>query len=111
MNSLEEKTAREIRPAIVESRPITFTASGGVPGEKVCNCCGVSGETIRNCLDRENGDFEALLESTGAGSGCGSCLGDVHKIFVRFQAERRAEREGQLLLPFIGDAADTPSKD
>lgn len=105
MPTLVEKRDRRLRsvePAVaVEPAAAERPEPGPIAGDrKICFCCGVTAGRLRACLAAETRDFDRLLERTGAGAGCGSCLGDVRRIYEAFQIERSAEREGQLLLPF-----------
>lgn len=112
MNSPRVKTERKHGPPapVENARAPSVANETDAPAEKVCFCRGVSAATIRACLNRKNRDFETLLDITGAGSGCGTCLGDVRRIFDSLQSERTARRQGQLLLPFTGAGAEN-SKD
>jgi NAD(P)H-nitrite reductase large subunit len=62
-------------------------------------CIGVTRGDLRAAVAGGCRDFDALLDRTEAGSGCGTCVGDVREIHMQLLAEVKADREGQMLLP------------
>ncbi len=71
--------------------------------DRLCYCRGVSVAEFREAVVLGCRDFEVLLGRTGAGSGCGSCIGDARRLFVKAVDEARARSRGQLLLPFAAE--------
>ena len=53
---------------------------------QICNCNGVSKETIRKCVSSGKRNLKAVMEKTRAGTGCGSC-----KLLVRELVEWACE--------------------
>ncbi|MCB1137451.1 MAG: (2Fe-2S)-binding protein [Leptospiraceae bacterium] len=69
----------------------------------VCNCCRVSARDIGEAVSRSTRmpSFETILATTGAGSQCGACLGDVYSIYLSRRHLRKIQQEDQMPLPFL----------
>ncbi len=56
----------------------------------LCRCFAVSEQTVRQAIAvNALGDVDAVVDATGAGSGCGSCRVDIHRLLV--EAKRGPE--------------------
>ncbi|MCB1171440.1 MAG: (2Fe-2S)-binding protein [Leptospiraceae bacterium] len=75
----------------------------------VCSCCRVTARDIGEAVSRPSRmpSFESLLASTGAGSQCGACLGDVYSIYLSRRHLRRIQQEDQMPLPFLAGDGET----
>lgn len=70
--------------SLKEWQPSLFRASGGLEiqeaaieggaGDLVCNCMQIPFARIREVIDAEHANLEAVCHATGAGTVCGSCL-------------------------------------
>jgi NAD(P)H-nitrite reductase large subunit len=50
----------------------------------ICNCMDVSEHEIVYCVKHQDAVMvQDIIEVTGAGTGCGSCHGDLEEILVR----------------------------
>ncbi|MBU42319.1 MAG: hypothetical protein CMN76_03795 [Spirochaetaceae bacterium] len=68
----------------------------------VCSCYRITVERIAEEVERPSRipSFETLLKRTGAGSQCGSCIGDVYSIYLSRRTLRKIKQENQIPLPF-----------
>ena len=64
--------------------------SGGVPAadRTVCNCNKVTEAGIRQAIDGGCDSVEALCAATRAGTGCGSCKGELVRLLGRHERPR-----------------------
>jgi assimilatory nitrate reductase catalytic subunit len=57
------------------------------PGRKVCVCMNVGANTITDAIAEKNlHSAGAVVEATGAGSGCGSCKPEIERLLVQSRA-------------------------
>ena len=73
--------------------PSTAMTMLEMPDEaQICNCNGVSKGGIRKCVGAGKRSVKAVMESTRAGMGCGSCKGLVREL-VDWLCEGQAEED------------------
>ncbi len=69
---------------------------GGMParppmsGKPVCACSRVGEGNILDCLKQGAADLSAVMQATGAGTGCGSCKPELAAIISRYTQEAHA---------------------
>lgn len=54
----------------------------------VCNCMSVTNGDIKKAVEDGVSNLEEVLEATGAGTVCGSCLEDVRHLLDFFTSKR-----------------------
>ena len=54
----------------------------------VCNCLNVTNGMIKDAVDAGASTLEEVQEKTGAGTVCGACLEEVHRVVNFFVQER-----------------------
>ncbi|MFT6926090.1 MAG: assimilatory nitrate reductase catalytic subunit [Psychromonas sp.] len=78
-NLLEETVDDSIERTIISGQVEGKLACGKL----ICACKQVGEKTIKNAIvDLQLDNLEAVSEHTGAGTGCGSCLGEVEEILI-----------------------------
>lgn len=54
----------------------------------VCTCMGVLKSEVIEAIDRGNDTFEQLSQELGVGTGCSSCVEEVHQILEKSKQEK-----------------------
>ncbi len=58
------------------------------PDYLVCTCMGVMYSEICEAIDQGSTDFEALKEVLMVGTGCSSCVAEIHEILAEKQGKK-----------------------
>jgi len=66
----------------------------------ICHCSSVSANDIFRAVEKGRGGLESVIEMTGAGSGCSTCLEDCRNCYFAAVIEIEVRKTGQPVLPF-----------